>query len=641
MINKKLLTYAGFLMLFSAILFSVVISSIRTDVEIKADKHISIVIDYEGFRDLAELTNYPFDKLLSTLKDEGVTAVALKESNLKSLVSRGEVFLVHPDEKSVKDGVIWVAEFRNPELAKEVFDKLTQKYNGLLKRTYLKGSEIYSADEDLPSLYFGFLNQELNLCKKMGFDIVLRPINDYRFYGSKDDFERWVNQYPKDVWMIIFGEREVLGYPKFINIYANILEKNNIRFGYVEFAKQKGIDELARMIPYQVLRVHAITNNEIPGEDVIYSNNKFESGKKIKYSDAIPRWGRAIKERNIKVLYVNPWGEPINGDLIKTNVEYIKNIVQEIKLQGYMPGKAQWSAHDEFYFKPIRLIWIFGIFFCLGCLSLLMLSVNFSSKKVLLYSSVLLLVNILLFIFGKFNFIAWETALMSSTFPPIYLFNKIRNSNWTSFLLNFLMVFFISISGALLTNNIYLSSTSVIGINIFPLIKLLLILPILFLGLRIFFRSINIKDYINEVMEPMRRVEFIALLIFLIILAIYVLRSGNQNPIGLLPDEEHIRIFLEKTLFVRPRFKELIGYSLLIFSFYLYKLNSFNFYKFFFLISSVAFISLTDTFLHIHIPIYISIIRSLEGIFFGTLIGFVFCIVLYSLIKTYKSRFDT
>ncbi|HEM56424.1 MAG TPA: hypothetical protein ENO30_06685 [Thermodesulfobium narugense] len=640
MTNRKLLFLTGLFMLAVSGLFSFIVSSIRSDVEVKADKHISIVIDYEGFRDLAELTDYPFDKFLTELRKEGVTAVALKESNLKSLVERGEVFLVHPDEKSIKDGIIWVAEFRDPELAKEVFDKLTNKYNSLLKKTYLKGSSIYSSDEDLPSLYFGFLNKEINFCKKLGFDIVLRPINDYRFYSNKEDFERWVNQYPKNVWMIIFGERDVLGYQNFINIYAKILEKNNIRFGYVEFAKQRGIDELARMIPYQVLRVHAITNNEIPGANVIYSDSKFESGKKIKYSDAIPRWGRAIKERNIKVLYVNPWGEPLKGNLINTNLEYIKNIVQEIRLQGFVPGKALWNAHDEFYFKPIRLIWIFGIFFCLGCLLLLMFSVNLDTRKILIFSSVLLIINVLLFIFGKFNFIAWETALMSSTFPPIYLYNRIKTSSWISFLLNFIMVFLISILGALLTNNIYLSATSVIGINIFPLIKLLLVLPILLLGLRIFFRTINIKEYINELMKPMRRVEFAALIVFLIILTIYVLRSGNQNPIGLLPDEEHIRIFLEKTLFVRPRFKELIGYSMLIFSFYLYRLKNINFFKFFFLISSVAFISLTDTFLHIHIPIYISIIRCLEGLFLGSVLGFIFCFGLNILLKLYKTRFD-
>lgn len=641
MINKRFLFYLGVLMLFSSAFFSFIISSIRSDVEIKADKHISIVIDYEGFRDLAELTNYPFDKFLTELREEGVTAVALKESNLKSLVERGEVFLVHPDEKSIKDGIIWVAEFRNPDLAKEVYSKLTNKYRGLIKKTFLKGSSIYSSDEDLPSLYFGFLDREINFCKKLGFDIVLRPINDFRFYGNKEDFERWVNQYPKNVWMIIFGEREVLGYPKFIDVYAKILERNDIRFGYVEFAKQKGIEELARMIPYQVLRVHAITNNEIPGANVIYSDSRFESGKKIKYSDAIPRWGRAIKERNIKVLYVNPWGEPLKGDLINTNLEYIKNIVQEIRLQGYVPGKALWTAHDEFYFKPVRLIWIFGIFFSLGCLLLLMCSANLNTRKMLFFFTTLALVNILLFILGKFNFIAWETALFSSTFAPIYLYNKVKNSNWLLFFLNFAIVFVISILGALLTNNIYLSATSVIGINIFPLIKLLLILPIVLLGLRIFFRTINIKDYVNEIMKPMKRVEFVAFLIFLIVLAIYVLRSGNQNPIGLFPDEEHIRIFLEKTLFVRPRFKELIGYSMLVFSFYLYKLNNVNFFKFFFLISSVAFISLTDTFLHIHIPIYISIIRSLEGVFFGTLIGIISCIIVNILIKVYKTRFDT
>ncbi len=100
--------------------------------------------------------------------------------------------------------------------------------------------------------------------------------------------------------------------------------------------------------------------------------------------------------------------------------------------------------------------------------------------------------------------------------------------------------------------------------------------------------------------------------VFLVLVVYYIYRSGNYG--HALPYEIQIRDFLDRVLWIRPRFKEVFGYSFIFFAF---GRSRWSFlYEFF---GSIALASTFNTFCHIKAPIYTSIYRSLLafGISYG------------------------
>ncbi len=91
----------------------------------------------------------------------------------------------------------------------------------------------------------------------------------------------------------------------------------------------------------------------------------------------------------------------------------------------------------------------------------------------------------------------------------------------------------------------------------------------------------------------------------------YIMRSGNFAPVSLY--ERKFRDFLESVLWIRPRFKELIGYPMLFLSKkmrgrWVFILETFG---------TMGLVSTFNTFCHIKAPIFVSIYRSILGFTLG------------------------
>ncbi|MBQ0105755.1 MAG: hypothetical protein KBT47_06950, partial [Armatimonadetes bacterium] len=118
-------------------------------------------------------------------------------------------------------------------------------------------------------------------------------------------------------------------------------------------------------------------------------------------------------------------------------------------------------------------------------------------------------------------------------------------------------------------------------------------------------------------------------LVILIGLGFMLARSGNDSGLAVSGLEMKFRSVLDKILYVRPRTKELLfGYPLLCLGFYFLKINRKIAAKIFITIGTVACVSLFNTFCHIHTPIVLGIIRSLNGLWCGTLIGLILVLII-------------
>jgi uncharacterized membrane-anchored protein YitT (DUF2179 family) len=109
----------------------------------------------------------------------------------------------------------------------------------------------------------------------------------------------------------------------------------------------------------------------------------------------------------------------------------------------------------------------------------------------------------------------------------------------------------------------------------------------------------------------------------------YVGRTGNNGMS--FSFELAFRDWLENTLYSRPRTKEfLIGFPLFVLGLYVLKTNKL-FGRILMVGGVIGFLSIMNTFTHLHMPLDMSILRTIYGLIFGFIIG-LFYIVIYKCI---------
>lgn len=210
-------------------------------------------------------------------------------------------------------------------------------------------------------------------------------------------------------------------------------------------------------------------------------------------------------------------------------------------------------------------------------------------------------VYILVFIFLK----NWSFTIAATLFS-IIIFFKISKKNLLK-IITFSLLF-----GTL----VYMSGYDTLFIfklnNVRGVKILLVILPLLVLC-KAFIDYTGFKFKKGELKKTFKKIENIKvqrsdiILVILLMFAgfIYIIRSSNWAFVSNF--ERKLRDSLEKVLIARPRTKELISY----FFYYTPPIPGRTFIWDFF--KSILPVSILDTFLHIHTPLYLSLLRTVNG----------------------------
>ncbi|UYO99923.1 DUF5693 family protein [Oceanotoga sp. DSM 15011] len=285
-----------------------------------------------------------------------------------------------------------------------------------------------------------------------------------------------------------------------------------------------------------------------------------------KYDDGIiiQRFIRALKERKINYFIFpnHPRTETIKKELISKLGEP-SNITT---IKTYTPNK---------YFK----------FLSFGTIIIIMS----------LYLPLSTPIYIILYIF----FHNWSFAFAGIIFS-IIIYYKISNKNLIK-ILPYSVVWGILIYMSGYDPYFIFKLNNIRGIKL-----LLLTLPFL----------IFIKNIKNISFDKLKKSDIILLLLIFFSGIIYLLRSSNFGFV--MNTERKIRDFLEKTLIARPRTKEFISY----FFFFAPSIKGREIV--WELSRSLLIVSVIDTFLHIHTPVYLGIIRTFNGFFISVLILTIF-----------------
>jgi len=503
------------------------------------------------------------------------------------------------------------------------------------------------AEVDFNKVNLGFDLDELRRIRGAGFDVVPRLVNNPK-YDEEDlravfaDLDRDVSVTvmpgaPPDVRIVLFEGDAVPGYPGNIGVTADEIAKRNLYWGWIEFEIQDGASALAGLLSPDIVITHSISAEEMIKQSVPVARARFV---------------RALKERNVRLIYVRPFftglfesdetGTKSLGAL-EFNLRYFGELKNAIESNGFHiarePSPPIFTEHHflkilvvlgiiAFTALVIRLIfqppiWIepaFWIAAVLGSIGLFLLSSR------VLYAGWALACAIL----APLAAIAIAVALVARG-------KSAAPAQYARVLAAFLTAVLITLLGGIYIFALINSGEAFVKTYVFKGVMLSLAAPVLLIAIYFW----NIRTFMMGAAKPVpgwierlnalldRKIEFVDMMVVFLgiaALALILLRSGNEAPIGVAQMELIFRARLEDLLSVRPRTKEIFGLPALFF-----------FLAYFFrrkppsivllLLGAVALTSVVNTFCHLHTPIAISLVRTLIGAILGMINGSILYLV--------------
>lgn len=644
--------------------------------------HVTLAVSFSEIQEFAlQWGKNPFD-LLGDLKKEGLDMVLVEEITLQNLQDSSRAAIISGKELVKYNSFFKIPFSFSPDNTYVLCnDSVTSDYieTGLASRfgrsrvargIFKQGYIIEIAGRDIPFKYIfasgmekTFDNLILNtpLCvdsslaeklKKMGFELVFNfKSSEYTHSSSVNLLFQGIEKF-KHAGVVLFSGDRITGYPDYSYKTAQFISRlqrsrKNLRVGIIEFHKPLGLEDIIKEIdPAGFVRVHTITPEEMI---------------KIPFKKAMDRWIRAVRERNLKILFIRPFlngrsviGKGYISSPLDLNILYIKNLRQRIIEAGFKPGSP--VSHFNSGASRITLFFIaLGVTgFALALLRVFIpfsISVFFIALGVFQIPLVLYLsVSEQIVIFRQAY--ALLAALVFPSLAGIYALRAFSNE-WKGVSWSFSSSFWAGFKGAVfvITGIIFITAllyetSFILKIEQFKGVKIAFLIP---LGIVCLYFLKSNKIDLSFLNRPLTLLHLLLGFILVGVLGVYILRSGNlpghlsgATNSGI---ETSVRDMLEQTLVARPRTKEfLIGYPALFILGFLCSVSSLfkkdlTLIKLFALMGlEILFISTTNTFCHIHSPLRISILRTGNAALIGIPIGIFLIIALHFIVSFIRSR---
>jgi hypothetical protein len=473
----------------------------------------------------------------------------------------------------------------------------------------------------------GIPRDQVELAKRLHLLVIPRFQNDERLQDGQ--IAKMFDDVGAGKWLstvIFFGLRnQVLGFPDHVADTADVFRaRKQLNFGEIETYDasqvQKGNGELAKLIPGRTVRVQAIGKVELD---------------KLTVPDIVARYELGVRERNVRVVYLRPFGHEYNKlSIEKTNVEMVREIADDLRSHGFTLGRATpiplYRGNSRIlvglaalavpslfvlllgWYGWYRPSWAIGAY----ALTVAIYGAGYATHHDLLARSILALLAALIFAAAAF------TVLSPAFFeePAESMGSQLlRSIGWT------LLATGVALLGALAVIGLMSSPLVMEEVEPFRGVKLVLAAPpLIALALYLFTDRFNsrVTNARDAFLAPIRIYQLLLACAVLGIAALVLLRSGNTSDITPSQFELSLRHHLTALLSVRPRFKEfVIGFPFLML---LPALRSIDRRAVGILLTlgiGVGIGDIIDTFSHIHTPIVISLIRIFLGFVVGAIIG--------------------
>jgi len=583
-----------------AVLVGAYLTYSRYFIEVQ-NKTVELCVDLNDLKKMAAQDKRPLLSLLQEIKELGFTSIGVFEQTLSEASAQGDLFYM------TGSGVLTTTLKNTP------FDILKDK--GLIKpsRTYISapddtirlrvynhlestlgkgklqflGKDIFEVDEtaeELSALGLGISENDHNFFSNLGFSIIPRVWNDGRY-----DIEKKI-LYLSPYATIIFDGEEVLGYPDKLAQTAAAMAKYKVNYGHVEIITQYGNDQLKKLTADNIIRVHSASQKEL---------------RKLTPKIMVERYARGVRERGVKLLYVRPF---LSENTPESNFEYFNNIKTALEKSGFFIGKAE--KIPNFQATPWQ-IKILGLGVIAGSILLLNNFINLSPI-------------VILFLFGLASLFLPSpkvlALLAALVFPAqAVISNFVKKSkiifSYVDVIMLILNILGETMIGVFLIVGLLANYRFMVGAEVFVGVKAALVLPMAIIAWYFIPKDFELFG------QKVSLGQILATLVGLALIGILLARSGNFIiPVSGL--EQSFRRFLETVMVIRPRTKEfLIGYPFLFMAALAYFRGKTKWLWLLVAVGAIAPISALNSFTHIHTPIMISMIRTINGLVLGIIIG--------------------
>jgi len=625
-----------------------------------ANRSVEITIDQQDLHDFARAYGYNEDELLREMRKAGLTSVAVYAEQGQH-VNNGAHALVQTGQQIVDAARLWglsdrglAAMARRGEIDPNslyllVYDRATLARYLFALRTQLEPSSVRLVRSSLPaivavktqidffnSLDLGIPDDVTAQVRRLGLLVDPRVQNNERL--SPDQVRAVFDQMlagGRIGTVIFYGQgNEVLGFPYQLEAAAdNFRARPGVNFGdveaYTEDQIQKGTQTLGREVVGQTVRVMAIPKLELD---------------KLDADTVVAEYVLGVRERNIRVIYLRPYPHVIqkqgpNGTTItesaeQTNLDMLARLRDALVNNGFKIGRA--SGFVDFKSAKLEVLYFLT---ALGVAAafLLLLDIygwarpwmpwTFFALTAAAYAAGVVTghaeaVRKLWALGGALTFAVLASTSLASAFVAA------PAERWGAGIARGLRLLAtsagIAVAGGAFVTGLLSQAVFMIEIEQFFGVKALLVVPPLVAVLLYAFTPLfGVRQSAGAIAaEPVRAWMLAALVALAGAAVLLVIRSGNQPEVGASSFELNVRGALTAIMGARPRFKEfLVGYPAVFLLTVLLPQHRKTIGWALVLAAAIGLADILDTFSHIHTPLAVGVLRTVNGALLGALLG--------------------
>jgi hypothetical protein len=422
---------------------------------------------------------------------------------------------------------------------------------------------------------------EIRAWSAAGFTVAYRPRNaPYRLLNPGQDF-------PRQARYLIYAGTQVAGYPG--SLAPLVRASQPYLTALIEGTPQQGLDALLEKVP--TVRLLSFNQDYID--------------RRLSPSDLVDKYMLAVNERNIRLLYLRPYTTTDQGDMLANTDKLVGGLATALRQAGYTVAPLQ---AQTFHYRTSRLLRaLAGVGAVSGVLLLVGLYPGVWGVLVAAFVAALGLAA---------GGLSWDAlALMAALAFPVLGYGHLRRN-----VASVVLATFVSVCGAALLAAVGSDRTTMLAIHPFRGVGATLVVPPALFLLQYALRYRRPAAWVRDFWNAEVRVSHVVLgLVLVAALGYAFLRRGNTPVIGASHVELVIRQWLSQ-MFVRPRFKELVGHPLAVLAFAFPAWPAWL-RGLLLTVGVLAQASILNTFSHYHTPLVISAERTGIALGIGLVIG--------------------
>jgi hypothetical protein len=583
------LTRALWLLLACSLVPALVLVAERVRSE-HTEQRVAIVMDEIALAEQAAYLGLDALTMGRHYQAHGLTGIAIYEDTVETLAMKGHIAALLGREAHAIAGVLGEPPPAMPADATLVRPLQTGAAERLIANTVAPPAEVTLANETWyawPGDSFrtrpaGVDRAQVEAWSEAGFEIAYRPRNFPGLVGVGSD-------YPPEASYLVYAGLQVAGHPGALD--AVIASTQGYLTAIIEGTPQDGMPQVAGRVPTVRL----------------LSFNQDYLNQRLRPAEVIEKYLLAANERNVRLFYLRPYTEEQLGDMVANTEALVSGLRRALEREGYVVGGLGLRDVEYLPNPALRLAAAFGI-----VIGLTLLALAFPAPWGPLAAAAVALLALLAA--GP----SWAAAaLVAAIAFPVLGFALLRHEPWA-----LLGATGLSLAGAAMLVAVGSDRASMLAIEPFAGVAATLVLPPALMAAQLLLRWRRPAAWVRTLWGHRVRLGDVAVaLVVLAAVALVVIRRGNFPILAATEAELAARSMLNE-LFVRPRFKELVGHPLAVLALANPRWPPWATGPLL-VVGVIAQASILNSFSHYHTPVLISLQRSLIALGIGVVVGLV------------------